>query len=169
MRTRMRPAQAVDFNPTGTGGDFGRNAEWSVTTASRARWRLQDDADSLRTTWWAQATPLAPTGTTDNREYAATYGQLCVKVGRRMKGSGASFGTKCCASAATQPIMIGWARRIMIRLEGPAHARVPTCNNCAYSAPIMIGWARRIMIRLEGPAYARVPIWNNRRVFREAL
>jgi hypothetical protein len=36
------------------------------------------------------------------------------------------FGTKCRASAATQPIMIGWARRIMIRLEGPAHARVPT-------------------------------------------
>src|SRR5262249_20297354 len=34
----------------------------------------------------------------------------------------------------TQPIMIGWARRIMIRLEGPAHARVPTCNSCAYSA-----------------------------------
>src|SRR5262245_26540443 len=30
---------------------------------------------------------------------------------------------------ATQPIMIGWARRIMIRLEGPAHARVPTWNH----------------------------------------
>src|SRR5262249_52877525 len=43
--------------------------------------------------------------------------------------------TKCRASAAaTQPIMIGWARRIMIRLEGPAHARVPTWNNCAYCA-----------------------------------
>src|SRR5215813_11090750 len=37
-------------------------------------------------------------------------------------------GTKCRASAATQPIMIGWARRIVIRLEGPAHARGPTQN-----------------------------------------
>jgi len=38
-----------------------------------------------------------------------------------------SFAAHYCGrtSFATQPIMIGWARRIMIRLEGPAHARVP--------------------------------------------
>ena len=45
---------------------------------------------------------------------------------RGMKGGSAPFAAKRRASAASQRIMIRWARASMLALEEPAHARVPT-------------------------------------------